>query len=46
MIRRKTSKPLLGGGAALAALALLPAAQAQSSDALIDKLVEKGILTV
>lgn len=46
MIRRKINKPLLGGSAALAAVALLPAAQAQSSDALIDKLVEKGILTV
>jgi hypothetical protein len=38
-----TKKALLAGAAALAALA--PQAHAQSSDALIDKLVDKGILT-
>ena len=40
----KTKLALFAGVATLAALA--PQAQAQSSDALIDKLVDKGILTV
>jgi hypothetical protein len=45
MQRTKPTRLLLGAGAALAVLGL-PAAQAQSADALIDKLVEKGVLTV
>lgn len=43
MRRQSTAKLLLG---AAAAAACLPVAQAQSSDALLDKLVEKGVLTV
>ena len=41
---QKTTLALLAGAAAFSTLA--PTAQAQSSDGLIDKLVEKGILTV
>ncbi len=44
-ISKTTTKlALFAGATALAALA--PQAQAQSSDALIDKLIDKGILTV
>lgn len=38
-------KPTLLAVGALGALALAPASQAQTADALIDKLIEKGILT-
>jgi Putative porin len=44
MLMRNKLKQLLAGTAATAALGMT--AQAQSSDALIDKLVDKGILTV
>lgn len=42
--KTKTKLALIAGATALAALA--PQAHAQSSDALIDKLVDKGVLTV
>ncbi|HOC01411.1 MAG TPA: putative porin [Verrucomicrobiota bacterium] len=45
MRRTNLCTQLLGIGVAIAGLSL-PAARTQSSDALIDKLVEKGILTV
>ncbi len=38
-------KPTLLAVGALGALALAPASQAQTADALIDKLIEKGVLT-
>jgi len=41
---KKTKLAFIAGATTLAALA--PSAHAQSSDALIDKLVDKGILTV
>ena len=42
---KHTTKTALAATAALAAFACQPAAQAQTADALIDKLVEKGVLT-
>lgn len=44
--QNRTCGALALGAAALASLFGLPAAQSQSADALIDKLVDKGILTV
>ncbi|MCZ7637733.1 MAG: putative porin [Verrucomicrobia bacterium] len=46
MNRYRIARLLLGAGTAAAALLGLPGAHAQSTDALLDKLVEKGILTV
>ena len=46
MIKSKTTTKLAFFAGATALVALSPQAQAQSADALIDKLVDKGILTV
>src|ERR1700704_725311 len=46
MNQRHLQKMLIGGAGLLASASLINSARGQTADALIDKLVEKGILTV
>ena len=46
MNQKHLQKMLIGGAGLLASASLINSARGQAADALIDKLVEKGILTV